>query len=77
MHHLEDSVETLICEELYDLLMSEVKLETRESDLALQSRLEMLQWLEPVHLEIDRVPSELVLSVARKELSRVHLERTP
>jgi hypothetical protein len=77
MHHLEDSVETLICEELYDLLMSEVKLETRESDLALQSRLEMLQWLEPVHLEIDRVPSELVLSVARKELSRVHLERSP
>ena len=77
LDQLDDSVETHLCENLYDLLISQCMEETEKDNLALQNRLEKLQWLEPIHLEIERVPSELVLSVAREELSRVQLVKSP
>ena len=74
---LDDSLETLLCENLYDMLLSDCMLETQKDDIALQNRLEKLNWLEPIHLEIERVPSELVLGVAQKELKHLQLVKSP
>lgn len=77
LDRLEDAFEHVICSELYDTLMKSCEISSRDRDVSLAKRLKELDWLEPKHLEITRLPSNLVLSVSQRDLRDIIRFKSP
>eukprot|EP00939_MAST-03C_sp_MAST-3C-sp1_P004169 g4169.t1 len=68
---LDDTLDELLSRRLYADLMAVCTRTHAGADEKLATRLRELSWMEPKHLEIKLMPSDLIMAVAQRELREV------